>query len=538
MAYRFVRTSNESVEFAITPFSGYTFGAFTWAMFYRPAEHFGRSFFAITNDTYSTRVCVQNSGTTVDDLRFISNNSANFSATPVVIPSVTTWYLIVFTWSGSGAPRYHVYDGTSWVHGNTDAAAVATAITGTDRLRIGGHSPVSTFSADVVCAGIKMANSTDLQVESLTATAFQSWRNFNFDWLIGFDSSLESAGILQDQGTVGTGDEIAISGTTQVSDPPGWSWTDSSVWFGSTDGSAGLVGWPIAYIAGQSFVAPASGNITAARGMMRVTSGSDQAIVAVYSNVAGSPEALLGSSDAATVPTGSPAMVNFAFSTPVAVVSGTSYFLMIMPISGSGNLEIEQSTVGTTYYRGGLGGSPPNPFGTADIVAGFRSYLEAAIVGTVLTPNTDSGTASLKFTPSSTEIGTHSYVDAVTASLAFTPTVSEVFRPAISLDAATVGLKFSVSSLETFAFLNIDADTTRLTFTPSSVLIAEYIDANTAFLKYTPITTHECVSQLRPQFTSFSRNKWSGATMSGFIIADPSRHYVGVVSEQPKQDPC
>lgn len=85
-----------------------------------------------------------------------------------------------------------------------------------------------------------------------------------------------------------------------------------------------------------------------------------------------------------------------------------------------------------------------------------------------------------------------------------------------------------------------DAGTYRLNFAVSGTELQSrnYLDAATVLFKHTITTEHECVSQFRPQFTSFSRNKWSGATMSGFIIADPSRHYVGVVSEQPKQDPC
>jgi hypothetical protein len=80
------------------------------------------------------------------------------------------------------------------------------------------------LSGDVVCAGIKKADSTDLQVETLSRTLFSAWKAFGFDWLIGFDTSLQSAGVLQDQASPGTGDEISKTGTSVVSDPPGWLW--------------------------------------------------------------------------------------------------------------------------------------------------------------------------------------------------------------------------------------------------------------------------------------------------------------------------
>ena len=46
--------------------------------------------------------------------------------------------------------------------------------------------------------------------------------DFGFDWLIGFESSLEAAGTLQDLATPGTGDETSDVGTSVVSDPAGW----------------------------------------------------------------------------------------------------------------------------------------------------------------------------------------------------------------------------------------------------------------------------------------------------------------------------
>ena len=61
-------------------------------------------------------------------------------------------------------------------------------------------------------------------MQALSRTSFAAWLAFGFDWLVGFDTSLQLAGKLQDQAAPGTGDEPAKSGTSVVSDPPGWTW--------------------------------------------------------------------------------------------------------------------------------------------------------------------------------------------------------------------------------------------------------------------------------------------------------------------------
>src|SRR4029077_16559463 len=128
--------------------------------------------------------------------------------------------------SGSSPARFHFHNGAVWTHTTSPSSVAANAaVAASDRLRVAARATPN-FKADVVCVGIKNADSSDPQIETLSRTAFQAWRNFAFNWLIGFRASLQSAGVLQDQSAAGTGDEISHGGSpTLVSDPAGWSWT-------------------------------------------------------------------------------------------------------------------------------------------------------------------------------------------------------------------------------------------------------------------------------------------------------------------------
>jgi hypothetical protein len=237
MAYRF-NGSSDYVEFAISPFIGYTFGACTMAaLIKRNSLLTTQLIHAIADSTLATGR---------SDLRFMStDNTPRMSFTSsipglgVALSSTSLWYLLVATYSGSGSgggtqPRFHLHDGTSWSHGGSGAGTPFTppTIGGTDRHRVGVRSASSFFSGDIVCIGIKKSDSADATVETLTPTAFSTWLTFGFDWLVGFDTSLQSGGVLQNQAAPGTGDQTAISGTSVVSDPPGWSWArfGSNVW--------------------------------------------------------------------------------------------------------------------------------------------------------------------------------------------------------------------------------------------------------------------------------------------------------------------
>jgi uncharacterized membrane protein len=228
VAYRF-DGSDDNVEFASAPFTGYLFGAVTMAVFLkRNSISTNDMLLYFSNAGGSDRTNLRLKSSNVLSLERIGGGPADSTAT---VTDTTKWYLLVATVAaGTSTPRFHIHDGTSWTHqngSNTIGDTTAGAMVGTDKLFFSQPYSSIAAGADLVCAGIKKADSTDGQVETLSRTAFQSWRSFGFDWLIGFDSSLESAGILQDQATPGTGDEVAITGTTAVSDPPGWAWVST-----------------------------------------------------------------------------------------------------------------------------------------------------------------------------------------------------------------------------------------------------------------------------------------------------------------------
>lgn len=155
-------------------------------------------------------------------LRFGIEGFGHQPTTPIVLGSTSTWYLIVGTNAGSGAkPRFHMYDGASWVHFDSFGGQADAGTNSGDKLIVGGQiSGGSYMSADVVCIGIKKADQTDAQVMTLSATSFPAWQAFGFDWLVGFDA----AGTRSDIGSDGTGDETSRVGTTLAADPPGWAW--------------------------------------------------------------------------------------------------------------------------------------------------------------------------------------------------------------------------------------------------------------------------------------------------------------------------
>jgi len=222
MAYRFTSATGARVKFAISPLQGYTFGAGTFAAFLkRSATGLGvaQAFIPLTDSSNGNKVLFYFGND--DTIRVLCSSNV----TDGTVNDTTNWLLLAVSFPASGTARFHIHNGTSWAHTNASSVGSIAVIGATDKLLVGCKDDLSLgFDGDIVCAGIKKANSTDGQIETLTRTAFQSWRDFGFDWLIGFDSSQESAGILQDQASPGTGDEIAITSTSAVSDPAGWAW--------------------------------------------------------------------------------------------------------------------------------------------------------------------------------------------------------------------------------------------------------------------------------------------------------------------------
>jgi hypothetical protein len=230
MAYR-IATNADNVEFSNGPWSGYTFGGFTAAVFLKRN----------TLSTQQAALFLVISGFTFPRFEFGFNSSnlgllvtrgasASTTLSGPSLNSTTPWYLFVVSGNGTATPRFHFHNGTSWAHSNASGALTNNPTVGaTDRLFL---SPPSGWGgeylkADVVCCGFKKADSADLTVESLTPNAFSSWQAFGFDWLIGFDA----AGTRINQGGGSGGGEIARTGTSLVSDPAGWSWAPAAAPF-------------------------------------------------------------------------------------------------------------------------------------------------------------------------------------------------------------------------------------------------------------------------------------------------------------------
>lgn len=227
MAWRFDRLTNSYAQFAVAPLSGTVFGPFTWAILIKFNETFSRPWLAITTSGSGFRAQFSNNSST--DLTFTSADGSNVSTGTVGL-TTTPWYLIVVTaTSSTSVSRFHVYNGTSWSHFDGSGANAATTIASGDLIRLACRLTTTTGSCDIVCAGIKKAVSSDAACTALTVTAFQSWRDFGFDWLVGLDASLAVAGVIQDQASPGTGDETARQAITAVSDPAGWAWTSAVV---------------------------------------------------------------------------------------------------------------------------------------------------------------------------------------------------------------------------------------------------------------------------------------------------------------------
>jgi hypothetical protein len=229
MAYSF-NGSSDYVAFDIAPFNGSSFGVGTIACFVKRSSSTFDSLVAITDSSFNELMMLYTDNSNVA----IAYRGSSPVSSGITVGNTSVWYLIAITFGATGAatPRFHIHDGSAWTHTTGGAFGGSDlTVSGTNKLVVGRASAGLYLAGSVVCAGIKKANASDGDVETLSRTSFQAWRDFGFDWLIGFDSSLESAGVLQDQGSPGTGDEAAISGTSQVSDPAGWSWAAPAATF-------------------------------------------------------------------------------------------------------------------------------------------------------------------------------------------------------------------------------------------------------------------------------------------------------------------
>jgi hypothetical protein len=218
MAYRFDGV-DDAIEFAFAPFSGYTFGPVTFAYYLKRNQNTALDVpVAFTRSALNGRLYTR-FNPTKNELQ-VAGSGSTASAKSVDLTSL--WYLIAVTWAGAGTvARHHIHDGTSWTHESPGSAITSAADATIARLFVGGWVAGAMLSADLVCAGIKKADSTDLQIEALSRTSFPAWTGFGFHWLAGF----EAAGTIVNRAAPGSGNEISRVGTSLVADPPGWTWS-------------------------------------------------------------------------------------------------------------------------------------------------------------------------------------------------------------------------------------------------------------------------------------------------------------------------
>lgn len=230
MAYRLASASNHYVAFNKTAFASYTAGPITIAALFKlnATGGSGRRIVGFNQVSIGPeRVGMHKSS------NYFGMNYNNDEVLYLSFTNTSIWYIAVATFGGGSAiSRGHLWNGTSWAHQAQQFGTVVNkTIQAADELRV-GHGNISMLAQDmdIVCAGIKRADSTDLQVQNLSPTDFQTWRDFGFHWLIGFEASAA----LTDVGLDGTGHETTRSGTSLVADPPGWSWAAAPTAVSST----------------------------------------------------------------------------------------------------------------------------------------------------------------------------------------------------------------------------------------------------------------------------------------------------------------
>jgi hypothetical protein len=227
MSYRF-NGSSSVMEFSPAPLVGSALGNWTFAMLLKRNSVGGSSprlLYLMNSGLSSVRIGWE---FTSSNLQRLNNEDARTSSGGTAGTSTSLFEIVASTHTaGVTTPRFHQYEGTSWSHaaGDFSMSNLLSPVASSDRLRVGQSLALN---ADVVCAGIKTVNSADLTVETLSLTSWTAWLNFGFDWLIGFDTSLTSGGVLQDQSAAGTGDEVLNTNTSVVADPAGWTWPSVS----------------------------------------------------------------------------------------------------------------------------------------------------------------------------------------------------------------------------------------------------------------------------------------------------------------------
>src|SRR4051812_19413437 len=109
MAYRFTGASSSRVQFAIGPFNGYTFGAFTIAAFFKRASTSDFPTFVFFSNAAGGSNKIQltaQSGSTGLKLALAPTETHTYS----IAADTTNWWLVVATCAGTGQPvRFHFH---------------------------------------------------------------------------------------------------------------------------------------------------------------------------------------------------------------------------------------------------------------------------------------------------------------------------------------------------------------------------------------------------------------------------------------------
>lgn len=224
MAYNFNGTADQ-VQFGVGALNGYAIGPVTFAILLRRTTVSAGSPQVAGLDGSAVGARQSWHGLGVTNRVSFTCGTAGSVTNPAAqtLGSTSVWYLNVMTWAGAGTtPRFHLWNGTSWAHGPATAAMTpnASAVAAGDKVRVGTVGGSNFLAADVVCYGIKKADTaSDAAVEAISPVSFPAWLSFGFDWLIGF----QAAGPLTNRAP-GGGNETSRTGTTLVPDPPYWNW--------------------------------------------------------------------------------------------------------------------------------------------------------------------------------------------------------------------------------------------------------------------------------------------------------------------------
>jgi len=163
----------------------------------------------------------------------------------------------------------------------------------------------------------------------------------------------------------------------------------------------------------SSFTAGATGTVTGAAGHSRLwmSSGTGSAEMVIYSDSAGAPNTLLGTSGTVVVSNTAEAQVDFTFSTPVSITNGVTYWIgFTWADPGANSFTWSRDAKANLATQNSLHGA--SSFGSGTLLSGA---IDAYVDITVSTPThtctlftkTATGSDTLTVTTSGSTASTH-----------------------------------------------------------------------------------------------------------------------------------